>query len=212
MLKKLLLILFIFVGCTSKKDKLEPLIINVTEVAKEQQIPKQLMLELDSDLGEEFKNSPPLFSFYPLQVKLLEHNQSVLKKPSVIYNFPKGGGLIDLKDVLTGQGSFYFSFPAEQFDENHELLHLYYMSNSPKIKIENDEFGTGCGKWVDLKSNFKKFKSEDYLKLNTHDLRYLRVLAGTYVFIFKQAKNIFLSQLTITDSRYTTELCLGGDQ
>ncbi|MGZ6486119.1 MAG: hypothetical protein ACXWQQ_06275 [Pseudobdellovibrio sp.] len=203
-------LLFLITGCTSDHDTHEPTEVNVTEIAKEQQIPKQLLLQLDADLGEEFKSSPPLYSFTPLEVLFTESQEGVLRKPAIQYNFPKGGGEIDLKNVVTSDGSFYISFPEEQFDKNNELLHLFYISNSPKTSIENEQFGMGCGKWVDLKGNFKKLQNKDFLKLNTNDLRYLRVLAGTYVFIFKQNKNVYLSQLSLTDSRHSGELCESG--
>jgi hypothetical protein len=205
----LLSVLFLF-SCSNSNEKKEPYTIEVNEIAKEVQIPKQLLQELDEELKEEFKASPPLYSFIPLTVQFQELQSGVLSKPSVQFNFPKGGGAIDLKDVITSEGSFYVSFPEHQFVKENELLHLYYVSNSPKKVIDGETFGMGCGKWNDLKGSFSKLKKPDFLKLNTSGLRYLRVLAGTYVFIFKQGKNVFLDQLTVTDSRHQGELCGAG--
>jgi hypothetical protein len=205
----LLPLLFLF-SCTKAQHKAEPYAVNVSEVAKDVLIPKQMLKELDNELGEEFKNTPPLYSFIPVNVKFEELQPGVLSKPSLQYNFPKGGGAIDLKDVVSSDGSFYMSFPEVQFEKENDLLHIYFISNSPKKSIDGESFGMGCGKWSDLKGSFSRLKKPDYLKLNTSDLRYLRVVAGTFVFIFRQGKNIYLNQVTITDSRHQGELCNSG--
>lgn len=197
-------------ACTKSHHKAESYAIEVSEVAKEVAIPKQLLKELDGELQEEFKSGNPLYSFIPLAVKFDELQAGVLSKPSLQFNFPKGGGTVDLKEVVSTDGSFYMSFPEAQFSKESELLHIYFVSNSPKKAIDGETFGMGCGKWNDLKGNFSKLKKADYLKLNTSSLRYLRVVAGTFVFIFKQGKNVYLNQLTITDSRYSGELCGSG--
>lgn len=203
-------ILFFLVGCTEHRETDAPTRIEIDQVAAEQQIPKGVMAQLDEDFKEEFKTAPPLYAFMPLAVAFKEDQPGVLSSPWLEYGFTKGGGLLDLKDVLKGEGSFYMYFPAEQFEKDNELLHIFFISNSPRVAIDGENFGLGCGKWNDLKSGFKKLQTSDNLKLNTTDLRYLRVIAGTYVFVFKQNKNVYLTQLTITDSRYANQLCVGG--
>jgi hypothetical protein len=202
--------LFLF-SCHSKPSAAAKEILDVQEIAVEQMIPKELMLNIENEYKEEFKAMAPLYSFITLQVLFNGYSENVLRLQTVQYNFPKGGGTVDLKKLVVDEGSFYMSFPAEQFDEKNELVHLYYISNSPKSKIGAEHFGMGCGKWTDLKSDFKKFQNQDFLKLNTNELRYLKVLAGTYVFVFRQTKNIYMTQLTVTDSRYLSELCLSGN-
>lgn len=204
------MLLLLLSSCTKPQNKSEPYAIDIVEIAKEVSIPKDMLKELDAELSEEFKSSPPLYSFIPVNVKFDELQSGVLSKPSLQFNFPKGGGTIDLKDVVTSDGSFYMSFPEAQFVKDNELLHIYFVSNSPKKVIDGEAFGMGCGTWNDLKGSFSRLKKPDYLKLNTSDLRYLRVVAGTFVFIFREGKNIYLNQVTITDSRHQTELCNSG--
>ena len=195
-------------SCNSKDHKPEKTVVDISEIAAEQQIPKALLQKLDEELSEEFKTNAPLYSFLPINVAFLQKQEQVLKQPHIQYNLPKGGGEIDMRDVVNGDGSFYMYFPEEQFKNSEmDLLHLFFVSNSPQSKINNEQFGLGCGKWNDLKGNFKKLQNADYLKLNTNDLRYLKVIAGTYVFVFKQARNLFLTQVTITNSRHTESLC-----
>ncbi len=206
-----LLLPFLFLlSCTRHQETEAPKRIEIDQVAAEQQIPKSVMAKLDEDFKEEFKMTPPLYSFMPLTVAFKEDQPEVLVNSSIEYIFPKGGGQLDLKDVIKGEGSFYMFFPTEQFDQDNDLLHLFFISNSPRVMIDGEAFGLGCGKWNDLKGSFKKLQSDDNLKLNTTELRYLRVVAGTYVFVFRKLKNVFLTQLTVTDSRYSNQLCLGG--
>jgi hypothetical protein len=204
------LLLFFLVGCTGHQENDVPTRIEIDQVAVEQQIPKSVMAQLDEDFKEEFKTTPPLYAFIPLTVAFKEIQPGVLNTPFLEYAYPKGGGQLDLKEVLKGEGSFYMYFPTEQFDKENDLLHIFFISNSPRVSIDGENFGLGCGKWNDLKSGFKKLQKIDNLKLNTTDLRYLRVIAGTYIFVFKQNKNIYLTQLTITDSRFANQLCVGG--
>lgn len=196
-------------GCHSKDYKADKTVVEISEIAVEQQIPKALLQKLDEELSEEFKTTPPLYSFIPINVAFLQKQEQVLKQPHIQYNLPKGGGEVDMRDVISGEGSFYMYFPEEQFKNSEmDLLHLFFVSNSPQAKINNEQFGLGCGKWNDLKSKFKSLQNADYLKLNTNDLRYLKVIAGTYVFVFKQARNLYLTQLTITNSRHSENLCM----
>ena len=196
-------------SCFKKQAPVEASIIEVSEIAKEQAVPRAIMEQLESELKTESKSIAGMFFFTPLQVEFSEYSDGVLKSPLIRYNFPKGGGSIDLKEVVTGSGSFFMSFPPAQFEKQPELTHLYFISNSPITEIQHEYFGMGCGKWIDLKSNFSKLQKNDFLKLNTNELRYVFVMAGTYVFAFRQGTQVYLTQLTITDSRHTKVLCLG---
>ncbi|MEQ1723296.1 MAG: hypothetical protein ABL930_08965 [Pseudobdellovibrio sp.] len=207
----LLFISFSLLSCFKNSDGMSVEVIEVNEIAKEAFIPKALMAEVKDDILKNSKTISPVYLFTPLQVQFTELNENVLRKPALKYSFPKGGGRIDLKDVVIGDGSFYMSFPKEQFDDNHEIMHMYYISNSPVKAIEGENFGLGCGKMLDLKKSFKKLQVNDFLKLNTNELRYLHVLAGRYVFVFRQSSQVYISQVTVSDSRYAKELCLGAD-
>lgn|GEM_PF-3770322 len=215
MSKGLVLLILILTGCFKNQDDVFIKKIEVQTIAQEVQIPKSIMNELEIEVREESKTIVPVYLFIPLEVQFTEINSDVLAHSTMLFALPKGGGHIDLKNVVTGFGSFYLSFPSEQFENlsefKPELLHLYYISNSPIKKIDNENFGLGCGKMIDLKKNFNSLKKPQFLKLNTEELRYLHVAAGRYIFIFKQSLKVFITQLTITDSRYSKALCLGAN-
>ena len=195
-------------SCTKSEVHSEITLIEINDLAQEQQIPKVLLQKLDEQFKDEFKSSPPIYSFLPLTVSIHSDQNDVLKRKKYVYKFPKGGGEVDLRDIVVGEGSFYLYFPEEQFTKENELVALYFVSRSPQVDIEGEKFGLGCGKWTDLKNNFSKLQKPDFLKLNTHSLRYLRVVGGMFIFIFKNGRNIQLTQLTVADSRHVDEMCV----
>lgn len=209
MMIRILFFLLLISGCVKKSEHAETEVFEIRTIAKEVQIPKILMDELVTEVSGDSKTITPVYMFMPLQVQFKEKSEGALSKPAMKYSFPKGGGYLDLKDIVTGSGSFYLSFPSEQFDENLEFLHLYYISNSPVKKIEDEEFGLGCGKMVDLKKSFKKLQNPEFLKLNTTAQRYLYVASGQYIFVFRRQSQVYMAQLTLADSRYKNELCVG---
>jgi hypothetical protein len=185
--------------------------VDIQQLAHEVQIPGKIMSDIENEISGDTKGIAPVYVFLPLSVRFDEAQDGVLSKAHIVYNFPKGGGELDLKDLVTGFGSFYLSFPEEQFDKKNELMHIYYVSQSPVKKLDGENFGLGCGRYIDLKKSFSKLQNEDFLKLNTSDLRYLYVTAGRYIFVFRQASQVYITQLTITDSRYKNELCMGAE-
>lgn len=198
---------FIEFGCSKhdEHEKLEP--IQVANYAKEIAIPKDLIPIIEADLLLESKVLNPVYIFSPLQVQFTEKSIHTLKAHTLLYSFPKGGGEVDLQNIVIGQGSFYLSFPAEQFHDLPELEHLYYISQSPVVEIGHENYGLGCGKWIDLKKNFANLQKNDFLKLNTTLNRHLHVLAGHYVLVFRLKNQIYLTQLTLTDSKNLNQLC-----
>lgn len=181
--------------------------IEIHEIAKDFEIPKNFIQIIENDVAVETKILSPVFNYAPLAVLLTEKTSQTLKSASLRYQFPKGGGRIDFSEVIQGQGSFYLSFPSEQFHDLPTLEHLFYVSHAPKKNLQGEEFGLGCGKWVDLKNKFSDLQKADYLNLNTTQLRYLFVTAGHYIFIFRKLNQIYLAQLTLIDSKNETELC-----
>ena len=211
-LQKILILHFFFLGlvsCFSSHQNEESIVttIQVRDLSEDIQIPKEILNNVEKEAVEESKTHSLLYTFLPLTVEFNEKTEGVLKNNPIRFQFQKGGGAVDLKDVTVGQGTFYMSFPAEQFANQPELVHLYYVSQSPQKNIAEEKFGLGCGRWLDLKSKFKNLQSKDFLKLNTTDLRHLYVLAGHYIFVFRQNSQIFLTQLTVIDSRHKDRLC-----
>lgn len=204
---KLLGLLIFLVGCTASKVSAPPTLVTVTDIASDFYIPQEILKNVEKDLLEESKVLAPVFSYTSLHVLFTEKTQKTLTSPSLLYRLPKGGGLVDLQNAVSGKGSFFLSFPGDQFKDLPELSHLYFISQAPKIKIDSEEFGLGCGKWVDLKKQFSNLQKENFLNLNTTDNRHIFVTSGHYIFVFRKLNQVVLSQLTITDSKNSFLLC-----
>lgn len=194
-------------GCTAKKTAAEPQVIKVDELAQDFPIPQQLFKIVETELLGETKVLVPVFSYTSLQVLFTEKTAKTLTSPNLLYMLPKGGGQIDLQNVVAGQGSFFLSFPAEQFENLPPLSHLYYLSLAPKINIDSEEFGLGCGKWIDLRDKFSELNKNNFLNLNTSDNRHLFVAAGHYVFVFRKLNQVVLAQMTLVDTKNSFLLC-----
>lgn len=154
------------------------------------------------------RSTPVIFS--PVQIVLAEKNPGVLRWPKVIIQFPLGGGKLDFKEYLTGViGTFYVRFVsgtgAEEKDPGE--MEIYYWSQAKKRKVENDVYGSGCNKIIQLSQ--KKINDEDKLglKVNTKDDRYLSVLAGHYFFVKRTGKEILVSQIQMTNSDLSMHMC-----
>lgn len=194
-------------GCYSSSPELIPQVIKSHGVAEDFMIPKEFAKIIESDLLVDTKILTAVYTFLPLQVLFIEKTQKSLKSKAVEYHFPKGGGRVDLSALVAKPGSFYMSFPPTQFVDLPELEHLFYVSQAPKKNISNEEFGLGCGKWIDIKSKFSDLQKRDFLLLNSSNLRHFYVTVGSYVFVFRKLNHFYITQLTVTDSKNSNELC-----
>jgi hypothetical protein len=201
------LIVVFFSGCFfSKKYPESYTEIKVDARADDFKVPQKIFEQIETDLvGSASVQSVYLLS--PLQVVLHSDSQAVINSNPVRITFPNGGGQLNLANYIKSQGSFYLSFPKEQFETMPTLQKLYFISDSSKKKIDEEEFGLGCGKFIDIKNHFESLQKKDFLKLNTTELRYLYVAAGYYIFVFKNNNQIYLTHLHITDSRYSDNFC-----
>lgn len=180
--------------------------VKVEARADDFKVPKKIFDQIETDLvGTASVQSVYLLA--PIQAVLFSESNAVIKDNPSRITFPNGGGKLDLAPYVTGQGSFYLSFPKEQFDSLPTLEKLYFISDSPKKKIDDEEFGLGCGKFIEIKKQFESLQKKNFLKLNTTDLRYLYVVSGYYIFVFKNNNQIFLTHLHVTDSRYPDNFC-----
>lgn len=180
--------------------------IKIEARAEDFKVPKKIFEQIETDLVGS-ASVQAVYLLAPIQAVLFSESNAVVKDNPTRVTFPNGGGTLDLANSISGQGSFYLSFPKEQFETLPTLEKLYFISDSPKKKIEEEEFGLGCGKFVDIKKQFESLQKKDFLKLNTTDLRYLYVVSGYYIFVFKNNNQIYLTHLHVTDSRYPDHFC-----
>lgn len=195
----------LFLSC-QKAEEPKPKIIFNKSLASDFKVPQAVFATIKKNLGEGLIVEPE-YIFTNLEVEVHSDQKSVLSHSRLLFKLPNGGGAIDLKDYVTGEGSFYLRFPPEQFEAKPELAFLFYISDSPKVKIRDEEYGLGCGQWMDLTPKFGKFQEKNFLKLNSVDQTYAHVLSGQYIFVFKKGIQYYLTHLNLFDSRYRDKMC-----
>lgn len=145
-----------------------------------------------------------------VKVYLTEKNDRILRTPSYRLELPSGGGEVDLANYVTGSaGSFFvgFDLPAE-FQEGKNF-HVFYVSTARKRRIDDRVFGGGCTQYFDITKKFIEMMKNEGLKVNTTRERDVTVLAGHYIFSVMKDDQIYISQVTITDSQHKNLLCEG---
>ncbi|MEK6554529.1 MAG: hypothetical protein AABZ31_04765 [Bdellovibrionota bacterium] len=127
-----------------------------------------------------------------------------------IFRLPRGGGSIDLKEYVKGaKGSFFVKMSAKKTTEPEgkiSKLKVYFLSQGKKQKVDKEEFGSGCGKYMDITS-YVEAKANDGIQVNATNQRYVSVLAGIYYFIGFEKEKIYLAAVKISDSRYSNLQC-----
>jgi hypothetical protein len=199
-------LVFIFSGCLSQSDSTLETLHSNDVLAQDIEIPKSIFETIVQNVRSESATTDPVYLFQPLEVIFESEQKSVISK-KYSFKFSNGGGAIDLKEIISGQGSFHFYFPEQQFEKMPELEHLYYISEHPKKNIDQEEFGLGCGQWMDLKSKFSDFKKPQKIILNTTAERYLYVAAGYYVFVFRKSNQVYLTHLHLVNSKFSNLKC-----
>lgn len=200
------LILFILVGCTPTPTEFVGQTHKSETPSEDVHIPKVIFDTISKNVRSESSTIEPVYLFQPLEVIIHSENNNFLSEDHK-YIFLNGGGKIDLKNILKGNGSFSFYFPEEQFAQLPELENLYFISEFPKTKIDSEYFGIGCGQWVDLKSRLSDFEKPNKVILNSTAFRHMFVAGGTYVFVFRRSNKVYLTQLYLTDSRASELKC-----
>ena len=138
--------------------------------------------------------------------KSLDHNTR--------YQLFKRSGSIDLsKDVISNSGSFYFKVKAQLSGAkdpiDQSMISVYFVSQKKARKVGSENYGTGCDRWLDSSTLYRETLSTGGLQLHVKDQRYITIIGGTFYFVYFQDGNLYLSTLTVDDSRYPELNCKG---
>ncbi|MGE0525759.1 MAG: hypothetical protein AB7G93_19220 [Bdellovibrionales bacterium] len=122
---------------------------------------------------------------------------------------PVGGGVVDLAEVVTPvRGAFHVKIVAKtDKDEPIEDLRVFFVSRGKKRRIAGQDFGAGCGKFMDITRYFHKRMADSGFDLYTADQRYVSVLAGTFVLVGFDPETLHVGSVSFTDSRFSDLLC-----
>lgn len=146
--------------------------------------------------------------YMALKAYLSEKDVDVLGGKNYELLFGLGGGELDLKEfVKKGKKQFTFSLVIDEAYSSKDNLKVYFLGNSKAAKLGATEWGSGCQKYMDITNYFTKTLSQKGILVSAADLRYLRVLAGSFFFVLNKNNSLYLAQLKVTDSRYKNIYC-----
>jgi hypothetical protein len=147
--------------------------------------------------------------FFTFHVYLKEKTPGLFKNPDgydLVYGHT--GGLLDFQEFLQDRrGSFYLGFQPELKVERDDDFKVFFLSNSRHSEIGGETHGAGCGKYLDISKYFRKKMTGEGLFLNTTEGRHASLLSGTYFFATSLKGKLYISQLTVRDSRFKKLLC-----
>ncbi len=145
--------------------------------------------------------------FMPVKVYLTEKTNGALGGQNYQINFDLGGGILDLKNfVKKDHRSFYLAIDLEEKVDAGSIK-VFFVSNSKELPIKKDVYGAGCGKYMDVTSFYQRVIANAGIELNTAGARYIHVVGGTFVIAIVKNSSLYLSQVTILDSRLKKHMC-----
>ncbi|MGE3975588.1 MAG: hypothetical protein AB7F59_13765 [Bdellovibrionales bacterium] len=221
-MKIFFLLVLILVGCEETPEYVKGKKTKIRMAAATQDIvlPAKLWAELEAiykplildqsrveEEGSRVKLELPK-EFFPFSFYLNEKNKGVLKQGDHELIFEKGGGVVDLANFLTDQkGSFHVAVrPQLELDKNDKVM-VFYLSNAKRLNIDGEVHGAGCTKYMDITNYFTERMKKEGILANTTSQRHVALLVGTYFFAASIKGKLYLSQLTIKDSRFKKLHC-----
>lgn len=193
----------------------------LTSTDKEAVVPKKLVQDIEAYYLKNYKLANPekeigdgeimagiLRKTMDLKISLASSSDGVLVG-NADFGAGRGGAYLDLAEWVTGvRGDFYLGVKAkleEGLDSN--LLKVFFISDSPSIEIDGENWGLGCGKYADITDYYKKSLSSEGVRLNSTRNRYLYAVSGRFLFVTFGNENLYLTSFSVTDSRYRDKLC-----
>ena len=175
----------------------EPKVYSLEDSGPDVQIPKKIWSEVKS-VG---KNDSVTFA--SIKVRMVEKTSGVLVDPEIEITLPRGGGQVDLaKFVRDQRGTFSVFFEPEDQKEDKDLK-VYFVSQAKKRKIDDEIWGAGCNKYMDLTAHVMGKPPLNGIEVNTTRNRHLSVLGGSFVFVSGHQ----ISQVGFTDTSQAQLFC-----
>lgn len=145
--------------------------------------------------------------FSSVIVTLTEKNPGILKEPVLSFEFPKGGGEIDLSQWTTGKvGTFFvrFSFP---FEAQPPTFEAYHLSKARKRRVEGRIYGGGCKFFYKITQFLQKQKDGRGMAVNTTKDFHASTLGGHFLFSWQDQEAVQVTQVRFTSSNNPELFC-----
>lgn len=191
----------------------------VTKSSREIKVPVQLVDELESWFLKEQHRIHQVTSLSDLEIMGALHRQlldvevdfiayeSDALKESIHFRLPTGGGEIDLAQSIHGsKGGYKIQMKLSKLPDN-TVLRVFYISNARRRTVEGEEFGSGCWKMAEMTRWFTQTHQKEPLQVYATDQRDISLVGGTWLFAAVGDSSLWLSAVTLTDSRFPQHLC-----
>lgn len=220
-----LVALLLLVACSSEKQPdyvpAKAQSLNMSGAAEDVKLPSELFDELmevyrptleDQEATDQSSDSRAKLKipteFFAFNLFLTEKTKGVLGGDNSELAYGKGGGVLDLKDFIHLQkGTFLLGFKPLLPDIGEEKLKVLFLSNSYRRESEGTVYGAGCNVYLNVSDFFNKSMATTGIVVNVAKERHVGLLGGTLFFAISIKGKLYLSQLTIRDSRYKNLFC-----
>lgn len=136
-----------------------------------------------------------------------KHEASLHENTRVIT--PLGGGVIDLAEHVTPlRGAFSVKLiPFRESGADIDGARVFFVSQAKARNLSGDQFGSGCGKYMEITSYYNKKNKGKGFDVYSTDRRYASVLGGTFVIVNFEKEALGVASVQFTDSRYPDLFC-----
>lgn len=182
--------------------------------SRDVKVPRALVTRLEKEYREYLKHNqwPDQES---LKRKLLDVSVELRQeRPAALHedvriNTPLGGGIVDLAEFVTPlRGAFHLLIkPRAEKNEVLEGLRVFFVSHGKERRIDGEDFGAGCGKFMEVTSFFNKKMDGSGFDLYTAEQRYVSVVGGIFVMAAFSREALQVGSVSFTDSRFPELIC-----
>jgi len=198
--------------------------LSVIKTSRDFLIPLELKKKIEANYIKWFRSEDPTNidtdeklmdklprDFLEVDVFFSQKNPGAFER-DFVFRSPRGGGLIDLKNLVTGtKGSFFVRFDVTlSGGENIDIppgFQAYFISNTPPRKIGDEKFGSDCRILIDITNDITGSMAGLGLRVNATEARYFNSLVGDYFFVGYAKEKILLASVSIDDSSRNFTRC-----
>jgi hypothetical protein len=203
------LVASLFLGCEKKTHRSfsesETVVFRQTEIGQDFFVPSRIWDQI-SGQGLSQVQEKGTMTFLPVRVVFEEKNPGVLKHPRMIFEFPKGGGEVDLQQVIGNRvGTFYVRFELEAWADP-DKLQIYFINKAKKTKVQGLIRGDSCDRAYAIKS-FMLSHRDRGLEVNTYLDQHVQLLGGHFVFSTRINQQSMVTQVGFFDSQRAFAFC-----
>lgn len=195
---------FIFCACdhSAEYQTLDYEIVAAEKSIKDPRVPTFLWEEWTTP-------TPETLDYGTFKAYLIEETPGSLGKKNFQVRYGEGGGDLDLANFVNPErtGLWSLAINVDHAEEKGSTLQVFYVSGARRRKLSGQVFGTGCGRVLEVTSYFKKMMKHRGLEVSSAGARDVSVMGGTFYFVVKNAKKVWLSRLSIADRNRDKFLC-----